>query len=135
MSKARHYEECAQICEERGAAYRNAKAPGWHEVDHESAQCAAAIRGAARGAAISPGWAWNKSPDVPPPAGPVLVTSASKCVWVADFAASENVWRVGSGRDMVKLPPEAITHWTHLPVAAGLDGVNASDETRNNPEN
>lgn len=63
---------------------------------------------------------WRKFPDVPAPVGPVLVTSASKVVWVADFAQSENVWRVGSGRDMVKHPPEAITHWMPLPEAAGL---------------
>ena len=37
-------EEAAKKCEERGRAYRDCKAPGWFEVDHESSQCAAAIR-------------------------------------------------------------------------------------------
>lgn len=69
---------------------------------------------------------WRKFPDVPAPVGPVLVTSASKVVWLADFAANENVWRVGSGRDMVKLPPEAITHWMPLPPPAGMNDVRAS---------
>jgi hypothetical protein len=72
--------------------------------------------------AACPAPAWRKFPDIPAPVGPVLVTSASKVVWMADFAQSENVWRVGAGRDMVKLPPEAVTHWMPLPVAAGLEG-------------
>lgn len=37
-------EACARACEERGESYRSTKAPGWREVDHESTQCAAAIR-------------------------------------------------------------------------------------------
>jgi hypothetical protein len=37
-------EECTKACEERGAAYRDTQAPGWHEVNHESAQNAAAVR-------------------------------------------------------------------------------------------
>lgn len=73
---------------------------------------------------------WRKFPEVPAPVGPVLVTSASKVVWMADFYQSENVWRVGSGRDMVKLPPDAVTHWMPLPLAAGLDGVLGLDETK-----
>lgn len=39
-------ERAAKMCEERATAYRTTRAPGWHEVDHECAQCAAAIRGA-----------------------------------------------------------------------------------------
>ena len=35
---------CIRVCEERGAAYRKTRAPGWFEVDHETAQCAAGIR-------------------------------------------------------------------------------------------
>lgn len=37
-------EECAKTCEDRATAYRSTRAPGWHEVDHECTQCAAAIR-------------------------------------------------------------------------------------------
>lgn len=37
-------EEAAKACEDRARAYREAKAPGWFEVDHECTQCAAAIR-------------------------------------------------------------------------------------------
>ncbi len=37
-------ERCAQACEARGRAYRKNRSPGWYEVDHETAQCAAAIR-------------------------------------------------------------------------------------------
>ncbi len=37
-------EECAKACEERGAAYKNTQAPGWQDVDHEAAQCAAGVR-------------------------------------------------------------------------------------------
>lgn len=37
-------EECAKECEARGRNYREAKAPGWFEVDHEADQNAAAIR-------------------------------------------------------------------------------------------
>lgn len=37
-------ERAAKACEERGRAYRIAEAPGWHEVDHETAQCASIIR-------------------------------------------------------------------------------------------
>lgn len=37
-------EACAKECEARGRSYRDAKAPGWHEVDHEAVQNAAAIR-------------------------------------------------------------------------------------------
>jgi hypothetical protein len=42
-------EEAAKACEERAAAYVNTKAPGWHEVAHECAQCAAAIRNIEKG--------------------------------------------------------------------------------------
>ena len=38
-------ERAAKKCEERATAYRTTRAPGWHEVDHECTQCAAAIRG------------------------------------------------------------------------------------------
>lgn len=37
-------EACAAACESRAKAYRSTQAPGWHEVDHECTQCAAAIR-------------------------------------------------------------------------------------------
>lgn len=37
-------EACAAACESRAEAYRSTQAPGWHEVDHECTQCAAAIR-------------------------------------------------------------------------------------------
>lgn len=37
-------ERAAKECEERAAAYRSTNAPGWHSVDHECTQCAAAIR-------------------------------------------------------------------------------------------
>ena len=37
-------ERAAKLCEERAAAYRSTNAPGWHSVDHECTQCAAAIR-------------------------------------------------------------------------------------------
>lgn len=33
-----------QACDERAKAYRDTKAPGWFDVDHECTQCAAAIR-------------------------------------------------------------------------------------------
>lgn len=37
-------EECAKECEARGRNYREARAPGWFEVDHEADQNAHAIR-------------------------------------------------------------------------------------------
>lgn len=40
--------EAVRACEERARSYREARAPGWFEVDHECAQCAAAIRALAK---------------------------------------------------------------------------------------
>ena len=44
----REREECASACEDHGHAYRLTKASGWRDVDHETAQCAYAIRSRAQ---------------------------------------------------------------------------------------